>query len=207
MIKSLNRDDVQVTPFVANKIWNPTNIEAADLILWMSGSLSGSISHIYIDYGDGTSLPVTNSYCDLALQQQSDDFVQYQRGLNITGTFFPVGNQYYNSSSNPTNIDNTYMRLVYNTNKQLFYNTYNNPIQLWGVENFKLDTTYRILTDVMDVFTIPRIYFGEKISPYSVKIIDDQYDSSYIIVDDGNENLILSGSYFSTYQEIEFTDI
>ena len=100
MIKSLNRDDVQVTPFVANKIWNPTNIEATDLILWMSGSLSGSISHIYIDYGDGTSLPITNSYCDLALQQQSDDFVQYHRGLNITGTFFPVGNQYYNSSSN-----------------------------------------------------------------------------------------------------------
>jgi hypothetical protein len=28
-----------------------------------------------------------------------------------------------------------------------------------------------------------------------------------VIVDDGNENLILSGSYFSTYQEIEFTDI
>ena len=207
MIKSLNRDDVQVTPFVVNKLWNPTNIEATDLILWMSGSLSGSISHIYIDYGDGTSLPITNSYCDLALQQQSDDFVQYHRGLNITGTFFPVGNQYYNSSSNPTNTDGNYMRLVYSTNKQLFYNTYNNPTQLWGVENFKLDTTYRILTDVMDVFTIPRIYFGEKISPYSVKIIDNQYDSNYIIVDDGNENLILSGSYFSTYQEIEFTDI
>ena len=99
------------------------------------------------------------------------------------------------------------MRLVYSTNKQLFYNTYNNPTQLWGVENFNLDTTYRILTDVMDVFTIPRIYFGEKISPYSVKIIDNQYDSNYVIVDDGNENLILSGSYFSTYQEIEFTDI
>ena len=55
MIKSLNRDDIQVTPFVAKKLWNPTNIDATDLILWMSGSLSGSISHIYIDYGDGTS--------------------------------------------------------------------------------------------------------------------------------------------------------
>ena len=91
--------------------------------------------------------------------------------------------------------------------KQLFYNTYNNPVQLWGVENFNLNTTYRLLTDVMDVFTIPRIKFGEKISPYSVTIIDDQDDANYIIVDDGNENLILSGSYFSTYQEIEFTDI
>ena len=201
MIKSLNRDDVQVTPFVAKKLWNPTNIEATDLILWMSGSLSGSISHIYIDYGDGTTSPVTKSVCNLALQQQEDNFVQYHRGLNITGTFFPVGNQYYNSTSNPVNIDGTYMRMVYNTNKQLFYNTYDNPIQLWGVENFNLQSTYRILTDVMDVFTIPKSYFGEKISPYSVKIIDDQYDFNYIIVDDGNGNLILTGSYFSTFQE------
>ena len=207
MIKSLNRDDVQVTPFVAKKLWNPTNIEATDLILWMSGSLSGSISHIYIDYGDGTSVPTTSSTCDLALQQQEDNFVQYHRGLNITGTFFPVGNQYYNSSSNPVNIDGTYMRLVYNTNKQLFYNTYDNPVQLWGVENFNLQSTYRILTDVMDVFTIPKNYFGEKISPHSVTIIDSQDDSNYLIKDDGNQNLILSGSYFSTYQEIEFTDL
>ena len=189
------------------KLWNPTNIEATDLILWMSGSLSCSISHIYIDYGDGTSLPVTNSFCNLALQQQEDDFVKYQRGLNISGTFYQVGDQNYNSSSNPTNTDGTYMRLVYNTNKNLFYNTYNNPVQLWGVENFNLQSTYRILTDVMDVFTIPRSYFGEKISPYSVKIIDNQFDSEYIIVDDGNQNLILSGSYFSMYQEIELTDI
>lgn len=201
MIKSLNRDDIQVSPFVAKKLWNPTNIEVNDLILWISGSLSGSISHTYIDYGDGTSLPITNSYCNLALQQQENDFIGYQRGLNITGTFFPVGNEYYDSSSNPTNIDGTYMSLVYNTNKQLFYNDYNNPIQLWGVENFNLQSTYRILTDVMDVFTIPRIYFGEKISPSSVKITDDQDDANYVIVDDGNGNLILTGSYFSNFQE------
>ena len=207
MIKSLNRDDIQVTPFVAKKLWNPTNIEATDLILWMSGSLSGSISHIYIDYGDGTTSPVTNSVCNLALQQQEYDFVQYHRGLNITGTFFPVGNQYYNSASNPVNIDGTYMRMVYNTNKQLFYNTYDNPTQLWGVENFNLQSTNRILTDVIDVFTIPKNYFGEKISPHSVIIIDNQDDSTYLITDDGNQNLILSGSYFSTYQEIEFTDL
>ncbi len=32
MIKSLNRDDVQVTPFVAKKLWNPTNIDATNTI-------------------------------------------------------------------------------------------------------------------------------------------------------------------------------
>lgn len=207
MIKSLNRDDIQVTPFVAKKLWHPSNIEDTDLILWVSGSLTGSLSLTYIDYGDGTSSPTTSSDCSLSLQQQTDDFILYQRGLNITGTFYPVGNQYYNTSSNPLNTDNSYMRLVYNTNKQLFYNSYNNPVQLWGVENFNLQSTHRILTDVMDVFTVPRNYFGEKISPLSVKIIDNQDDSTYTIVDDGDQNLILSGSYFSTYQEIEFTDL
>ena len=61
MIKSLNKDDIQVTPFIARKVWNPNNVEDTDLILWQSGSLSGSLSHTYIDYGDGTSSPTTNS--------------------------------------------------------------------------------------------------------------------------------------------------
>lgn len=207
MIKSLNKDDIQVTPFIARKVWNPNNVEDTDLILWQSGSLSGSLSHTYIDYGDGTSSPTTNSICDLSLQQQIDDFVGYQRGLNITGTFYPVGNESYNSSSNPLNTDGTYMRMVYNTNKQLFYNTYNNPINLWGVENFNLSNTYRILTDVMDVFTIPKNYFGEKIIPNTVELIDNQGDTIYTVVDDGKSNLILSGSYFTTFQELEFIDL
>lgn len=207
MIKSLNKDDIQVTPFIARKVWNPNNVEDTDLILWQSGSLSGSLSHTYIDYGDGTSSPTTNSICDLSLQQQIDDFVGYQRGLNITGTFYPVGNESYSSASNPLNTDGTYMRMVYNTNKQLFYNTYNNPVNLWGVENFNLSNTYRILTDVMDVFTIPKNYFGEKIVPYTVQLTDNQGDTTYTVVDDGKCNLILSGSYFTTYQELEFIDL
>ena len=123
MIKSLNKGDIQVTPFIADKSWHVQNIENDDLILWMSGSLSGSLSHMYIDYGDGTSAPITNSYCDLALMQQSSQiYITYQQGTKQINTFFPVGNSYYDSSSNAVNLDGTYKSVVYNTHKQLFYN-------------------------------------------------------------------------------------
>lgn len=205
MIKSLNRDDIQITPFIAAKTWNIQNIENDDLILWMSGSLSGSISHIYIDYGDGTSTPITNSYCDLALQQQENQIdILYQRGISSSQVYFPVGSNYYNSETQPINSDGTFMGVVYNTHYNLFYNTYNNPTQIWGLENINLDSNYKIVTNVMDVFTLSKNQFGEKIVPNSVKIIDNLGEISYIIVDDGYTNLVLNGEYFSKYQTLHF---
>jgi hypothetical protein len=203
MIKSLNRDDIQITPFIAAKEWNVQNLEHDDLILWMSGSLSGSISHIYIDFEDGTSSPITNSYCSLALQQQdSQSLIQYQHGTNITGTFYPADCKYYTRESNPRNVDGTYMRVIYNTHKTLFYNTYGDPTKLFGLENINLNSAARTLTSELDVFTLRKSQLGDKIIPSSVKIIDAQYDQPYVMVDDGNTNLILSGSYFDDVQEM-----
>lgn len=203
MIKSLNKGDIQVTPFIADKSWRVQNIDNDDLILWMSGSLSGSIAHMYIDYGDGTSAPITNSYCDLALLQQSNQiYITYQQGTNTPSTFFPVGNQYYDSSSNAVNFDGTYKNIVYNTHKQLFYNTYNNPTQIWGLENINLSGSKKLLTDTMDVFTLNRFQFGEKIIPNSIQIIDEQLDETYTIVDDGANNLTLKGTHFNNFQQL-----
>jgi hypothetical protein len=205
MIKSLNRDDIQVTPFIAAKTWNLQNIEDEDLILWMSGSKSGSISHIYIDYGDGSSTPITNSYCDISLQQQNSQLTaKYQRGVSGSGTYFPVNSVYYDSVSQPVNLDGTYMSVVYNVNKQLFYNTYDNPTQIWGLENINLNSNHRLLTDAMDVFTLTKNQFGEKIIPNSVIIQDDLGEIDYTIVDDGNTNLVLDGVYFLTFQQVTF---
>lgn len=205
MIKSLNRDDVQVTPFIAAKTWNLQNIDNEDLILWISGSQSGSLSHIYIDYGDGLSAPTTNSYCDLALQQQEDQLtIKYQRGISGSGTYFPVNSSYYDAASQPVNPDGTFMSVVYRVNRQLFYNTYDNPTQLWGLENINLNSNDRLLTDAMDVFTLSKNQFGEKIVPYSIIIQDNLGDIDYTIIDDGNTNLILDGIYFSTFQRVTF---
>ena len=50
-------------------------------------------------------------------------------------------------------------------------------------------------------------YFGEKIIPNTVQLTDNQKDTIYTVVDDGKCNLILSGSYFTTFQELEFIDL
>lgn len=205
MIKSLNRDDIQVTPFIAAKSWNLQNIENDDIILWISGSESGSLSHTYIDYEDGLSAPITNSYCNLALMQQDYRYlIKYQHGISGSGTYYPINSSYYNSSSQPINQDGTYQTIIYNTHKQLFYNTYDNPTQIWGLENINLNSSTRILTNTMDVFTLSKNNFGEKIIPNSVVIRDTLGEIDYTIIDDGNTNLILDGIYFSTFQHITF---
>ena len=98
--------------------------------------------------------------------------------------------------------DKSYKRLVYNTHKNLFYNTGENFTTLLGLENINLSSSVRLLTDTMEVFTLTAMEYGEKIVPNSVKIIDSQLDQEYVIVDDGNTNLILSGSYFGKFQEL-----
>ena len=205
MIKSLNKSDVLVTPFEAQKSWEVDNLNPQDLILWSSQSNSGPISFTYIDY-IGENL-ITNSYCNLALQQQQDfGYVKYQRGIfntNIlypSSSFYTSSSPYYNSTLNPQNIDGTYMDVIYSEYKHLFYNDYNNFTKTFGMENADVSLTRRTITDYMDVFTIPQQKFGEKIVPNSVKILDTNLDKLYTIVDDGNCNLIVSGGFFSTYE-------
>ena len=96
------------------------------------------------------------------------------------------------------------MSVVYAVNKQLFYNTYDNPTQIWGLENINLNSNHRLLTDVMDVFTLSKNQFGEKIIPNSVLIQDNLGEIDYTIIDDGNTNLILDGAYFSKFQKVTF---
>jgi hypothetical protein len=223
MIKSLNKSDILVTPFEANKNWDVDNLNPSDLILWMSqsidlrtgitSSLIGNISLTYIDYGDNNAgydptviYPITNSYCNLALQQQSNGYVTYRKGVfnqNIiypTASFYTASSNQYNATENPINVDGTYMNIVYSENKHLFYNNYNNFTKTFGMETADLSSTHRILTDTMDVFTIPQKKFGEKLVPNSIKILDDSLDKEYSLIDDGNCNLIFSGSVFSKYE-------
>ncbi len=59
----------------------------------------------YIDFGDGSETPTTNSACNIALEQQIADKVQYRQGLTVTGPFYP--------ETDPINVDGTYKRSVY----------------------------------------------------------------------------------------------
>jgi hypothetical protein len=96
------------------------------------------------------------------------------------------------------------MNIVYDTYNKLFYNTYDDPTKLWGLENINLSGSNRILTDTMDVFSLNKFQFGDKIVPNSVLIQDNGGEIHYTITDDGNTNLILDGEYFSKFQTVTF---
>jgi hypothetical protein len=122
--------------------------------------------------------------------------VSYQEGLSGSGHFYP--------SSEPINNDGTYKRLVYSQINAMFYNNYNNPLQLLGVENIDLNLggTYRALQDRLRVFTVPRIVFGERVIEGSMQLNDTIMDDNVTITDDGNQNLVAGNYLFSKIQTL-----
>ena len=199
MIKSLKRNDIRSTPFVANKSWNSQNQTFDNTISWQSGSQSGSLFLSFVDYKDGTQLSLHSS--SIAYQQQDPDFLRFRIGQEITGnTFYPTSSKYYDSSVNPTNIDGTYQGLVYNTLKNLFYKETANPTQIFGLESLNPVDVNRTLTKQINVFNVPQNKFGEKIVPNSIEIKQQLDDGHFVVIDDGNTNLKLSGSHFVDVQ-------
>lgn len=203
MIKSLKRNDIRYTPFVANKSWNSQNQRFEDLVSWQSGSESGSLFLTFFDYGDGTQMSEISSAFSsaIAYQQQDPDFLRFRIGKEITGsTFYPLGSIYYNSAENPVNIDDSYQSLVYNSAKNLYYKESENPTQIFGLESLDTSEVNRTLPKQIAVFNVPLNKFGEKIEPNSVKIVHDLPIGNTTVIDDGNNNLKVSGSTFSNIQ-------
>ena len=112
MIKSINRQNILVSPFVAKKSWELANVLNPDVVLDENPSTSDlPIASEYVDYYDN---PATlNSECDIALEQQDADSVIYQEGISGSGLINPV--------SEPKNLDGTLKRIVYSQTKSAFY--------------------------------------------------------------------------------------
>jgi hypothetical protein len=197
MIKLLKKYQVQLTPFNATKKQALNNTDAGDnLLLTQDGY---AIALQYIDYGDGSGLPVINSSCSIALNPMPYDLATVEQGLNITNSIvYP--------DSEPKNPDGTYKRSIYAQVKTMFYNNYKDPTKLWGEENvdFELSETKRHLTDQIQLIDVPRIVFGDKIVPNTINLHVDTSDNPYIIMDDGNGNLFAGINIFSHQQELGY---
>jgi hypothetical protein len=193
MIKSLKKYQVQSIPFDATKEWSLNNTENSNLLLAEDGT---PYALEFLDYGDGSSYPVDNDSCDIALEQQDANLASVEEGLKVTGIFYP--------DSDPKNVDGTYKRSIYAQVKTLFYNTYFDPSKIWGIENidFELSETSRHLSDAFNLIDIPRIVFGDKIIPNTFVAHIDAYDNPYIVTDDGNGNLFAGTNLFSYQQEL-----
>jgi len=201
MIKSLKKNDIRTTPFTAAKKWNPQNKLHKDLILWQSGSVSGSLSLTFKEYNDGTVAPYTYISSAIALQQQQDDFLRFREGVNLTGSISPTGSFYYDPILSEKNLDGTYKTVLYATTKHLFYKESQDPSKIFGLESLDSSNVNRSLPNKISTFNIPQNKFGEKVLPKSVVIKHEIQGQTYNVVDDGNSNLVVSDKTFINNQD------
>lgn len=201
MIKSLKKNDIRTTPFTATKKWNPQNKLHKDLILWQSGSVSGSLSLTFKEYNDGTLAPYTYISSAIALQQQQDDFLRFREGVNLSGSISPTGSFYYDPVLSEKNLDGTYKTVLYATTKHLFYKESQDPSKIFGLESLDSSNVNRSLPNKISTFNIPQNKFGEKVLPKSVVIKHEIQGQTYSVVDDGNSNLVVSDKTFINNQD------
>lgn len=217
MIKNISEKNITATPFTARKQWMLSNIFNDDLILVSTGE---PVSHDYLDFSASSTALWTelwessnllnwedltqvfwgisnlNRDCNIAINYNTVDNPICQEGISGSGLFYP--------DTEPQNRDGTYKRLVYNQISKMFYNSYQNPTQLFGMDNidFQLSNTNRIIGNQFVLFNISTDTMGDKLVPGSIIMYDLQFDDNAIITDDSNGNLIIRRNVFSKIQEV-----
>lgn len=195
MIKNFKRSDIQNTPFVATKPWVLTSFQNQDLVLVEEKPQEIYVAQEFIDYEGGDNLPILNRECNIALEQQNPDSVLYDEGQKREGMF---------SENDPKNNTGTFKRLIYTQIKNSFYNEWNNPTKMFGMENIDFQTSNikKFLSNEFRVFTIPKNYFGEKMLENTIILVDNALDDNFQITDDGKGNIIAKENLFSRVQEV-----
>lgn len=177
MIKQLANSDITVRPFKTYKNWEIQSIDSASVNL----------------FGESTYF---------------SDKITISEGISCSGIFYDSGSPYYNPITEPINANGEYKRITYSVARAMFYNDYNNPLKRFGVEYWDKDPItgireHRSINKRVLVARIGNAYWGETIKPNSVRIADgSSLHDPYIIVDDGNTNLVLTGSQFPDFAQI-----
>ena len=126
-------------------------------------------------------------------------------------------------NSGDTKTGSHFNKLLYRTTQQLYYSNYTSSIESGSFENYNQTTLHytRSLGDTLAVVSIPRKYYGEYIKPGTFEFTSG---SEFKIIDDGEGNLITSGSavfasalisesvtettiYTTSSEDIGYTDI
>jgi hypothetical protein len=185
-----------MSPFITVKGWALSNTDPQELLLTEKTGSEEPVALEYMDYtvGDTGSL---NRECNIALEQQSTDLAISEEGISGSGKFFPDREAINAKTGN-------FKRLVHDQTYRAFYNRYNNPLQIFGIDNidFPLAKNNRYLANKFLMFTIPRLIFGERITENTVVLYDQNFDDNIIINDDGDGNLVAKENLFSKIQEV-----
>lgn len=212
MIKFFKTQDVIVTRFVVAKNQVLDNI-LLDLIL---GTEEDSDTYFPIilpifqcdDIRSGSCQGVFNNKGYLANSGFIDQNIpEFRIGKYVpsSSVFYPSGSIYYNPSTNPINTDGTYKGQVYNSIKKMYYNNSNNSYDQFGFSRLNISNTNLNLTNEFSLYSLSTDQVGDTIRPKSVVLTNQSGDLLTDIYDDGNNNLIVTGSNFINYTEFSST--
>lgn len=198
MIKFFRNQDIILTPFTLAKP-QELNTIFNDLIAVNEGDDVFGLSVPTLACDDNTSGSCEEMTIDGFLGTTDfEDSIDFQIGIYVpsSSVFYPSGSANYDPVTNPRNLDGTYQRQVYNTIKKMYYNNYNNAYNIFGIDGYDNSLMTSSLVNDISVFNLSIDQAGDKIRPNTVVINNQSGDIVADIIDDGNYNLILSGSYF-----------
>lgn len=172
MIKQFSAGDIVTRPFKTFKHWQIQSKNAAGV------DRSGQSTYI-------------------------ENLGEVNRGQKIETTFYESGSQKYNPLLEPMTQNGKYERNIFSLTNSMFYRNPTNPMEMFGLENIEIDPNsgkkeVRNIHDKIVTLRISKNYWGEKIVPNSVEIVDNSdFHNTYKIYDDGMTNLFITGSHFS----------
>lgn len=203
MIKFFKTQDIIVTRFNLTKQKTFNNV--------LNNLLSGT------DGTDDTVFPIQLSYiaCDnnksgscegisyndiyLAITQfEQTSQIDFSVGKyeNSSSVFYPSSSVKWNQYTNPVNVNGTYKGQIYNTVNKMYYNNYNNSYNIFGFDDYDRNTTKLNLSNDFSLYRLSVPQTGDGIKRNSVVIYNQSGDIVSNIIDDGNHNLVLAGTYF-----------
>lgn len=136
--------------------------------------------------------PVLNEEFNLLLEEDDGKFIKVETGIKVEKYVR------FNPISESRNSSGTYKRLIYDQIKNSYYNDVKDPTKILGLENIDtfLDGGNRPIGSQIKVATIPQSYYGDSIQKGTLRIHDQSQEQSMTLVDDGNGNVVTSGSVF-----------
>jgi hypothetical protein len=144
--------------------------------------------------------PTGSTEFSLALEQGCYDVANVEEGIKIDKFIL------FNSINEQRNVDESFKRVVYNQNKNLYYPDIKDPTKMLGLDNLDvlLDNKNRVIYDTFKVVTLPTLYYGDRIEENSV-LINENGLVSYSIIDDGYGNLKARDEMFSFFASADKT--
>jgi hypothetical protein len=209
MVKFFKNGDILNTSYSVSNKNTINNIVSEKFIAGTSGEYFFPIKIDVIECDNNKSgsceTSVTNKSLFLDYTEDETKKYNFQIGkkMNSDVVFYDIDSTYYNSDVNPTNRDGSYKSQVHNTTTKMYYNDYNNCYNIFGFDGFDTSKTTLNLEHEFSLLKLKISSTGNKIAPKSVNIRNQSGDLVGNIMDDGNNNLFLSGSYFIEKQVIK----